>query len=1042
MKLRIAAILLFLSVVPVRAAVPDRLAALGTLITSGHAEEARTQLRDAAEAYRAAGDVHGEALSHFLLAFAEVELRDIDAARASLQSAAAKFEAANDAFTAATALHYVAGLDIREGKWEAAVKQEESVLAMLRKTMASDAPVSLEAVSVMGRMFGKPTAMFDLLGGLPGMKQALVQLSEMMSHDVLGGALVELGQLDRAEAELKQAGEISAQFFGLFDGALAEHVGDLRRRQGRFEEARQSYGRALDGLAVMALPTFVTEPVELKILGRLADVDLLSGRIADALAWNDRALAFVRATHEPAREASLLEDRATLLMQANRFTEALQVLDGALAIAEKINDQSLKADIVTDMGSLLMFRGNYGAAAARLENAITLCQQNKDPLCEGHAWTMLAENYLALGADDSSADQALDHVCALASQSRYPPAQALANVLVAAHALMSGKAPPLDVIRSLQPFLSSQDLQSQVRPEIVAMIVQLLQFATGSSPELSAIPGFPIGAEMTYLFEGRQRFLRGDIAGARELWTKALESGANTDFRSGYLTAIGATYWKEGNAAEAKRWFKQAADLIDDSVGTIADDELLARYLGSGRRTYFDFAIDVLTASGNAEEAFEYAERARARAFLQTIGNHRIQPRHASTAPLVREAESRRIRIAELERRGPESELEEARKQYRAVLRRVKTADPEYASLTRIEPVPVAQLRAELPADTTLVSYFLTRDAAHAWVLDRESFQHVLLPLPQDTLRRAVCWSDRFRVSHARGAAVPLSKCDDAASAEDVFDALVAPLRDRIRNRRLIIVPHGVLHQLPFAALRDRRSGRYLIDSYTLLFAPSASSLRFLREKETPVDGGALVIGNPDGALGNLEGAQQEAVAVARELGTVAITGANATESLLYDLDGSVDLLHIGAHGTYDAANPLFSRIALAPGGGRDGNLDVDEILNELDLRGVNLVVLSACVTAAGERSGGDDVVGLTRAVLYAGSPGVISTLWNIDDDAAAVLMEELYCRLRAGALAADALHDAQLALLHNPRYSDPQFWAAFMLTGDPQGRFNVPGKR
>jgi CHAT domain-containing protein len=165
------------------------------------------------------------------------------------------------------------------------------------------------------------------------------------------------------------------------------------------------------------------------------------------------------------------------------------------------------------------------------------------------------------------------------------------------------------------------------------------------------------------------------------------------------------------------------------------------------------------------------------------------------------------------------------------------------------------------------------------------------------------------------------------------------------------------------------------------------------------------------------------------------MVGSAAKESLLYQLKGGVDLVHIAAHGFYEPDTPLFSRLALAPGDGSDGNLEVQEILSDVDLTGVNLVVLSACQTAVGKGSAGDEIVGLTRALLYAGTPGVISTLWNIGDDAAAELMEHFYDRLLDGESVADALRHAQLQLLHGD-YPDPRQWAAFALNGDPKGRW------
>jgi CHAT domain-containing protein len=316
--------------------------------------------------------------------------------------------------------------------------------------------------------------------------------------------------------------------------------------------------------------------------------------------------------------------------------------------------------------------------------------------------------------------------------------------------------------------------------------------------------------------------------------------------------------------------------------------------------------------------------------------------------------------------------------------------------------------------------------------------QHVTLPIGPGDLPGAVCWAEQ--VGHQRGGRgvdrLPPHCGGKLASAEELYQRLIAPLRPYIYHRRLIIVPHGELHDLPFAALRDPQTGRYLIQDFTLAYAPSASVLGFLHGNETPVAGKALVLGSPeehDPRFGPLPAARQEAEVVGRLLGTRPLFGEQASEGRLYDLAG-VDLLHIAAHGFYEPRNPLFSRIVLAPDKKHEGKLEVHEILSDLDLSGVNLVVLSACETARGERSRGDEVMGLTRAFLYAGSPGVISTLWNIDDEASAALMEDLYRHLLSGASVADALREAQLGLLREGDYKDPYFWAAFSLTGDPQG--------
>jgi CHAT domain-containing protein len=454
----------------------------------------------------------------------------------------------------------------------------------------------------------------------------------------------------------------------------------------------------------------------------------------------------------------------------------------------------------------------------------------------------------------------------------------------------------------------------------------------------------------------------------------------------------------------------------------------------------------MLLQEGKPWEAFAQAERARARAFLQTVGNHRLNAEHGAEPRLVREAEILRTEIAAKERevqqaqgeaaKRMDADLEQMRQRYRLLLTRVKVSNPEYESLTNVQPLRVEDVRRELPPDTTLISYFLSPKFVNAWVMDSAQARHVALPLEAPGLERIICWARQFGPpADVRGVKV-LGTCDSSATSQEAFDQLFAPLLSAIHHQKLVVVPHGALHYVPFAALRNRRTGRYLIDDYILTYIPSASALRFLREKESPVDGGALILGDPETSMSRLPGAAEEASFVARRFGATAHLGADAREELLYSAGGRFDLVHLAAHGIYDPKNPLFSRIALAKDERHDGSLTVDEILSTLDLAGVNLVVLSACQSAAGVRSGGDEVVGLTRALLYAGTPGVISTLWNIDDAASAGLMQEFYRRLAAGTSVAEALRQSQLAVKENPRFSNPKYWAAFVLTGDPQGRW------
>jgi CHAT domain-containing protein len=173
----------------------------------------------------------------------------------------------------------------------------------------------------------------------------------------------------------------------------------------------------------------------------------------------------------------------------------------------------------------------------------------------------------------------------------------------------------------------------------------------------------------------------------------------------------------------------------------------------------------------------------------------------------------------------------------------------------------------------------------------------------------------------------------------------------------------------------------------------------------------------------------QEVKAIARLFKTRLLIGENATESGLKEYVGHYSILHLAAHGELNTTSPLFSRIVLSPDQKNDGALEVHEVY-ELDLQQTHLVVLSACETHLGKQSRGDDIIGLTRAFMYAGTPSVIASLWKVDDRATSDFMTDFYKHLKQGKSKAEALQIAQKKTRN--RYPHPYYWAAFVLTGDP----------
>lgn len=777
---------------------------------------------------------------------------------------------------------------------------------------------------------------------------------------------------------------------------------------------------------------------EMRLRYTVFEIEMLAGRTDEALSWNDRALALTRSAGEQAAELSLLGHRAAIMEHGGRFAAAEQVYANALSAATANGDVKGQVSLLLDRASMYEDRGRYRAAIADREKALELLATIDDPLLESAVLAQLAGSYFGLGADDG-ASSGLEKARALVDKRGVGLGKALLDVVATGH---SGT--PADLNQALDRLMQRPEVREM---ENMQELAALLRAVAGPNPvrDVNVVPrsGLVLKGAESELFGILSALDQRRFPAAREAAMRSLALNPNPELRAIVLALIALTYAEEGQWERCVEYGTRASEAFDAALNGVLVDDLLGGFL-SEKRFFFDMLIEALVLTNRADQAFEVSERARARAFLQLVGNRRIRPRSATDSPIAREAEALRTQIARWEqeaRTAPSKSLEDdlhgARLRYTGLRTRLKASDPEYSSITAIEAEPLEAIRAELPPATSLISYFVSHDTVHAWVLDRTMLEHVLLPVDRAWIDSATCAMRQFGQS-ARGVRIPNASCNEV-TLDEMYERLFAPLRRHIRNQRLVIVPHLGLHYLPFGAFRDPATQRYLIEDYTVTYAPSASTIRFLREKETPVNGRALVLGAPAGVSPNLPGALREAMIVGAELQSVPMVGAAAKESLLYQLKGAVDLVHIAAHGFYEADTPLFSRLALAEGDGSDGNLEVHEILSDLDLTGVNLVVLSACQTALGKSSAGDDVVGLTRALLYAGTPGVISTLWDIPDDATATLMSHFYCRLLSGDSAADALRHAQLQMLHGD-YPDPRDWAAFTLNGNPEGRWNTSG--
>ncbi|HEY7676728.1 MAG TPA: CHAT domain-containing tetratricopeptide repeat protein, partial [Candidatus Methylomirabilis sp.] len=498
---------------------------------------------------------------------------------------------------------------------------------------------------------------------------------------------------------------------------------------------------------------------------------------------------------------------------------------------------------------------------------------------------------------------------------------------------------------------------------------------------------------------------------------------------------IGWSQAGQGRHAEALAAFQRAVDAVEDVRAELQETQLRSGFLEDKQGIYHG-AVRSALALGKPAEAFRYAERARARAFLDLLGNQTVLSK-GKTRALVDEEVRLRAQLSAAQALAQEAggedeesgELPAARQQvdaaqraYRAFLERVRRESVEQASLMAVEPVTLQDVQGLLPEQTTLLEYLVTPSETILWVIDAQRVEVVRIPVAR---RDLVAQVRAFRRSVAEMASLDVVK--DHARA--LYDRLLAPARPHLRGDRILVVPHDALHYLPFAALR-MPEGRWVIEDYAVATLPSASVLKYLRGKGQGANAGALAVGNPDlGPALALRYAEREARAVGTHYpGATVLVRQAATEPRVKALSGSAGVLHFATHAELNEKDPLASALLLVPEVPDDGRLEVRKIFG-LDLH-ARLVVLSACETGLGQLSRGDELVGLQRAFLYAGTPAVVTTLWKVDDRASYRLMEAFYDALAAGGPAA-ALRQAQRATM--AEFPHPFAWAAFGLTGVPR---------
>lgn len=585
-----------------------------------------------------------------------------------------------------------------------------------------------------------------------------------------------------------------------------------------------------------------------------------------------------------------------------------------------------------------------------------------------------------------------------------------------------------------------------------------------------------------HLYLGEARLELGDLERAREKLEKAIALAEDYDtpetlWRGRH--ALASVLKTEGRPEPARNELKKCIAIIEQLRSQHLPEASKISMLELKDRPYEELVVDLCRSGSDGKgeakapeivEALSYVERAKSRVLAEQLAAKDLAVPAGVPAELVREERAMAGSLRALQ--DPESRanaaagaydlrarVEEAERRLRETRDRMRAsgaAGEEYVAMREAEPMDYADVRAILASSggaevgddgpgghagrVVMVEYFVTEEKVLAFV-GRDDFEAPRLyevGISRDALHD---WAEVF-------ASI------DPCNYEDLWDLeawqhevgkVIAPIQECSEEGDVVwIVPHRELHRLPLHALQ--LESRYLAERNPVFYTPSASILRYSRSKNPGrVPATALVFGDSMSRTDPLDYAKDEAKAVATIFGTDAYLGDRATKKVLEQelqrARGETDVLHFACHGKFEPDAPLESRIELALEDGEGSppaNLTVEDVLG-LELK-TTLVTLSACESGLSKIHAGEELVGLTRAFLYAGTPALVVSLWSVDDESTGVLMEEFYRALirsppsgRTGAHTgkAQALRIAQRSVKGGGRFDHPFYWSPFVLVGN-----------
>jgi CHAT domain-containing protein len=848
-----------------------------------------------------------------------------------------------------------------------------------------------------------------------------------------------------------------------------EGTADAQAEMASFDEAKENYFAALE--MRKALPEQMPER---KLENTLSDLGRMYlhhvGDLPKARDYFQQALAEMEAS-APARQKALTDDPWTPAQKEGMTPEQLAGHEQSLAQNRDLGiatDNISECTLLANLGAVAQASGDFKTALSFYEKARNLVETlppggylNIFEIVRAQIRARTLSDISYLHAESGEVDLALKELNETIAIQRHlgrdeNTAQSLQQAASLAYDAGDNETAKRDVEQARKIFAAAQRLPSVVSAtDFLAILArdagqldaaaeyaqQALQLARQTG-NLTALASSARTFASIRLKQGKLPEAKGLIEEA----TGASDRTGSVIDKIATLGVSGELLEAEGRDESALAAYKEAVKLLESIRATTASETSFA----DQKRNYraYERTVRILIKLNRPDEAFDYLNRAKSKKLHDSLQLSSMKSGDKSIQDLLDRAKGLENKL-EAATRGlrneqtkPEAEQDKrkienlksaavaAQGEYLRISARIKEANPNWQKFMTVTPESLRTSQKNIPSGVLFVQYAPLGDQLYIFLVGKETLKILIAPIkPEDLWKKIKTVRRQITTGEAEG---PLT-----ANLSALYENLITPIEAELTQVKVIaFIPNELLFYLPMQALVKKGVNgerRYLIEDKQIVYLTTADVMKVVQvPDEEKSHQGMVAFGNPTGA--ELPSAELEVKAIAQFYPeTEVLLGVQATKAAL-SAEERLDkrVVHFATHGILNATQPSESYILLASGEvpGQE-RLTQGEVLG-LPFNKVDLVTLSACETAFGDRDpDGGEVTTLAAAFSNAGATSVLASLWSVNDESTKEFMIQFYTQLASGQSKAASLQSAQVTLMKNPKFSHPLYWAPFVMMGD-----------